>query len=158
MLSAVIVHPDMRQVIPLCPEPITKQDGIEKNDCEQNASKRLLPDIRREHPHLKIIMVEDALYATGPHLQLLKELDMRFVINAKPGNLAGLFEFIKTNELEKYSYKDRHGYFHEYSFINNVPLNATHDSIEVNFVDYWQTDKKGKRQHFSWITDIPTSK
>ena len=34
MLGAVIAHPDCPQVIPLCPEPILKQDGATKNDYE----------------------------------------------------------------------------------------------------------------------------
>ena len=42
MLGACIVHPDNAIVIPLAPEPITKQDGINKNDCERNAAN---PDI-----------------------------------------------------------------------------------------------------------------
>src|SRR6266850_1112881 len=37
MLGAAIIHPDVREVIPLMPEPIVKQDGREKNDCERNA-------------------------------------------------------------------------------------------------------------------------
>ena len=36
ILGAVLAHPDLRQVIPLCPEPITKQDGTTKNDCERS--------------------------------------------------------------------------------------------------------------------------
>jgi hypothetical protein len=61
VLGAVIVHPEQKVVIPLAPEPITRQDGASKNDCERNAAKRLLADLRREHPHLKLIVVEDAL-------------------------------------------------------------------------------------------------
>jgi hypothetical protein len=41
-LGAVIVHPDQKVVIPLAPEPIINGDGASKNDCERNASKRLL--------------------------------------------------------------------------------------------------------------------
>ena len=41
-LSAVRVHPDCREVIPLMPEPIMNRDGSSKNDCERNAAKRLL--------------------------------------------------------------------------------------------------------------------
>ena len=32
MLGAVIVHPDFKEVIPLFPEPIIKEDGQEKNE------------------------------------------------------------------------------------------------------------------------------
>ncbi len=35
MLGAAIVHPDFKEVIPLMPEPIIKQDGQAKNDCER---------------------------------------------------------------------------------------------------------------------------
>lgn len=42
MLGVAIVHPDQKVVIPLMPEPIIKQDGGTKNDCERNAAKRLL--------------------------------------------------------------------------------------------------------------------
>src|SRR3990167_4827276 len=41
MLSAVLVHPNRKEVIPLAPEPILKTDGDTKNDCERNAAKRL---------------------------------------------------------------------------------------------------------------------
>ena len=42
MLGAALIHPDRREVIPLMPEPIIKQDGTEKNDCERNAAKRFI--------------------------------------------------------------------------------------------------------------------
>lgn len=158
MLCAVIIHPDMKQVIPLCPEPITKQDGAIKNDCEQNASKRLLANIRREHPHLKIIMVEDSLYSTGPHILELLKHEMRFIINAKEGNLSSLFHWIQYVDMEKYTYDDRDGTHHEYRFVNKVPLNEENPDILVNFLEYIETDKNGKKQYFSWITDIFLSK
>jgi len=61
-------YTEHREVIPLAPEPIVKGDGAHKNDCERNASKRLLSDLRREHPHLKVLVVEDGLAANFPHL------------------------------------------------------------------------------------------
>jgi len=61
MLGAVLVHPDHREVFPLAPEPILKQDGTRKNDCERNAAKRLLTTLRREQPHLKLMVIEDGL-------------------------------------------------------------------------------------------------
>ena len=61
MYCAAIVHPDHKIALPLAPEPIAKTDGTTKNDSEQTASKRLYADARREHPHLKFIVVEDCL-------------------------------------------------------------------------------------------------
>lgn len=88
LLGAVLVHPDCREVFPLAPEPILKQDGVRKNDCERNAAKRLLTDIRREHPHMKFIVIEDALASNAPHIRLLQELKCRFILGAKASDHA----------------------------------------------------------------------
>ncbi len=67
-----MVHPDKKIVIPLAPEPINKGDGHTKNDCERNASKRLLSDLRREHPDLKLLIVDDGLASNYPHYMFYK--------------------------------------------------------------------------------------
>ncbi len=71
LLGAVFVHPDLKTVVPLAPEAITRQDGATKNDCERTAAKRLLKQLCRDHPKLPVIIVEDSLAANGPHLELL---------------------------------------------------------------------------------------
>src|SRR5439155_14929792 len=48
ILGAAILHPDCHTVIPLMPEPIVKQDGTEKNDCERNTAKRLIAKLRQD--------------------------------------------------------------------------------------------------------------
>lgn len=78
MLAAVIVHPAIKQVIALAPEPVLKKHGESKNDCKRNAAKRLLEDVRREHPHLGFIVVEDSLASNGPHIYKLQKHKMRF--------------------------------------------------------------------------------
>ncbi|MCY4159889.1 MAG: hypothetical protein OXE92_02160 [Bacteroidetes bacterium] len=40
---------------------ILNADGAKKNDCERNASKRLIEDFRREQPHLQVIVLEDGI-------------------------------------------------------------------------------------------------
>ena len=42
LLGGVLTHPDFAAVVPLAPEPIIRQDGETKNDCERNAAKRFL--------------------------------------------------------------------------------------------------------------------
>jgi len=37
-----------KKVIPLCPEPILKQDDQSKNDAEYNAAKRLIKKFRED--------------------------------------------------------------------------------------------------------------
>ena len=154
-LGAVIVHPNQKEVIPLAPEPITKDDGATKNGCERNASKRLLRDVRREHPHLKLIVVEDGLSSNGPHIQLLRELDMRFILGAKPDDHKYLFEFVKAAKCKELEEKTPDGKIHRYRWIENIPLNDANYTCEINFLEYCEISKNGKEQHFTWITDIP---
>lgn len=80
MLGAVIAHPDRKEVIPLTPEPIIKQDGPTKNDCERNAAKRFLDRFRKDHPNLKAIIAEDALSANAPHIRELERHNLRYIL------------------------------------------------------------------------------
>ena len=161
MLGAVVVHPEQREVFPLAPEPIVKGDGATKNDCERNAAKRLLRDVRREHPHLKLIVVEDGLASNGPHIKLLKALDLRFILGAKPADHKALFEWVEATErvgpgtVKHREHTDERGVHHRFRYLNGVPLNDTHFELEVNFLEYWETRPDGKKQRFSWVTDLP---
>ena len=91
-------RPRHRVALPLAPEPILKGDGASKNDCERNAAKRLLSDVRREHPHLKLVVVEDALASNGPHIKQLEEVELRFILGAKRSDHQALFEWVEATE------------------------------------------------------------
>ena len=154
MLGAVLVHPDEKTVIPLAPEPILKQDGDKKNDCERNAAKRLLEAMRGEHPHLKMIIVEDALYGNAPHISLIKSLDMRYIIGVKPDDHTYLFNLLKSSKMREKEVRDRNGVIHRYRWLNDMPLNESHVDCRVNVLEYEEISPQGKIQKFSWVTDI----
>jgi hypothetical protein len=153
MLGIVMVHPDERVVIPLAPEPIIKGDGDKKNDCERNASKRMLNDFRREHPHLKTIIVEDGLGSNYPHLALLDSLDMQYIIGVKPGDHAFLFDWVKHAKAKEFTItKDK--IKHTFRYVHDVPLNDEHFDYRTNVLEYWEEKPNGKKQHFSWVTSF----
>ena len=152
-LVAVMVAPDLSPVIPIDMEPMVKQDGEKKNDCELNATQRLLPRIRRQHPHLKIIVVEDCLYGKGPHIEQLRELGMNYIIGVRPEDHKFLFDWVNYAEKEEYEYKDKSGAVHIYKYVNQVPLNDKRSELKVNFLEYWEI-KGGRKKHFTWITSI----
>jgi hypothetical protein len=156
MLGAVLVHPDAQEVFPLAPEPILKPDGAKKNDCERNAAKRLLSDVRREHPHLKLIVVEDALASNGPHIRHLQALDLRFILGAKPSDHTFLFDWVAAStHTTEVTLTDERGWRHRFRYLNGAPLNDTHFDLEVNFLEYWEYAPDGTVKHFSWVTDLP---
>jgi len=154
MLGAVLVHPDISAVIPFPPEPILKQDGAKKNDCERNAAKRLLPALRREHPHLKLVVIEDALASNGPHIKQLQTLDMRFILGVKPKGNVALFDWAAGATMQTHEKRDDSGSTHKFEWINDAPLNDTCEDVRVNFLKYWEIKPNGKQQHFSWVTDL----
>ncbi len=53
------------------------------------------------HPHLKMVGLQDALAATGAHLQQCRELDMRYLIVVKPGSHAHLFDWDRCGKRER---------------------------------------------------------
>lgn len=155
MFGACIVHPDKKNVIPLCPEVILNRDGNSKNDCERNACKRFLENFRREHPHLKAILVEDGLSSTAPHIRMIEEFDLKYILGAKPGDHQFLFEQLEMSEETCYhEIRTDDGYYHQFSFINGASLNKSNQDVKVNLLEYRQTDPKGKELNFSWVTNI----
>jgi hypothetical protein len=158
MLGAAIVHPDHKEVIPLPPEPIQKQDGSNKNDCERNASKRLLRKIRQEHPRLMLIVIEDGLASNAPHIRELLDLRMHFILGVKPGDHEHLFHHVEQafeeDRMTIFSWKEKE-ITCEIAFVNRVPLNAENQDLLVNFLQYAEYGPEGhRRKFFTWVTDF----
>ena len=174
-MSAAIVHPDKKHVIPICPEPIRKQDGETKNDSERSSAKRLLIKYREDHPKLKTIILADALHSTLPMIADLEKLQMNFVMSVKPGSHETLFNGISSRENageirkvvteEIIGDKVKKVLRREYKFTNGILLRGSDVTKTVNFLDMvetlsWTMKKGGiekpvvKRVHYSWITDL----
>lgn len=163
MYAASFVHPDCKVVIPVFPEMITRQDGDQKQDCERKAAKRFYQEFRREHPHLKVIVVEDGLSSNGPHIRDLQRLDLRFILGAKPDDHEYLFEQLSqateagtATEVSFLDQEDRKK-AHFLRFKNGVALNKSNPDLIVNVLEYWQIAKDEKITRFSWVTDIEIS-
>jgi hypothetical protein len=162
MLGAAIIHPDVRAVMPLMPEPIVKQDGESKDDCERNAAKRFVAKLRQDHPHLKFIVTEDSLSSNAPHIETLQAHGLHYILGVKEGDHAFLFRQVQEAEhagrVTSYERHDRAvGLVHRFRFVNDVPLNASNAEVRVNFIEYWEIGDD-KVQHFSWVTDLRVNK
>lgn len=153
MLSGAIVHPEQKIVLPFAPEPIMKSDGTSKNDCELNAAKRFLADLKREHPHLKVIITGDGLFSNGPFIKALKKDNHDFILVAKEKDHKALFEEFKA--LPSYTHQfEQGGIKHRFSWQNELPINDTHSDCTVNILEYWEENEKKKTQHWVWVTNL----
>src|SRR5271156_5515372 len=159
LLGATLVHPDLKEVTPLAPEPIIQQDGHTKNDCERNATRRWLKQFRKEHPHLRVVIVEDALSPNAPHLKDLAEAHVRYIIGVKPGDHTFLFEHLRgldeAGQMQVLTLVDPvTNILHHFRFCNGTPLNESNSNVLVNVLEYWEVHPDRTVQHFSWITDF----
>jgi hypothetical protein len=159
MFGVCVVHPDRRNVIPLCPELIQNQDGSSKNDCEQNACKRFLENFRREHPHLKAIILADGLSSKAPNIRMIEQASLLYILGAKPGDHQYLFEQLDGSDKTKYyEVHTEDGEYHQFRFLNDASLNKSNQDVKVNAIEYRVTTSKGKELNFSWVTNIRLSK
>ena len=98
--------------------------------------------------------MEDGLASNFPHLSLLDSLEMNYVIGVKPGDHAFLFEWIRELKAQEHVCTTEDGARHAFRWYADVPLNDEHYDYRVNVLDYSETKKNGKRQHFTWVTKI----
>ena len=66
VLQGGIAHPDCSEIIPFMPEQIVNTDGRAKQDCEVNAAKRFIENIRKEFPQLGLMIGGDGLFSKQP--------------------------------------------------------------------------------------------
>ena len=158
ILQATIVHPNQKQIIPLMPEEVCSEDGTTKQDCEINAAKRILPQIRKEHPFIDLIINGDGLYSKQSMFELLKGLKMHGIFVAKEDDHKILFEWVseqrKLEEVQRYEMVDEKNRRHRYEWINQVPLNGRADGIVVNFFNYKIIVDGDVTYKSAWVTDL----
>ena len=140
------------------PEPIVKQDGTAKNDCERNAAKRVVATLHQDHPHLKCIITADSLSSNAPHIETLHAHGLHSILGGKAGDHAYLFQqaqaAVQDGRVMLYERHNRAaGVVHRFRFVNDLPLNASNPNVRVNFIEYWELGA-AKVQHFSWVTDL----
>jgi hypothetical protein len=162
MLSAAIVNPDHREVLILDNEPIVKQDGAKKNDCERNAAKRLLHNLQKSHSETGMVLVMDALYSCGPIIRQVSENEKwRYIIGITPDGHTSLFQqFDELNEANKVNWhsiktKDDH---YTFGYVNKVTLNQSNKDITCNMLYCVWRNKKGEEKVFTWVTNITLTK
>ena len=157
LLGAVAVHPEQSTVFPIACEAIVKQDGSTKNDCELNASKRIIPQIRQMLPVEQIVGIFDALYINGPHIKALAEENIRYIIGSKGQTYVDIqVERLKRESKMQTLQWEANGNICTVYFTNNLILNGQHPDILTNYFEYSEVEKKTNKQVFfsTWITDI----
>jgi hypothetical protein len=164
VVAATLVKANSHKIWPLDAEAVANEDGNEKQDCEINAAKRLLPRLRQEHPHLPLLLTADDLYSRAPFVALCQEYGFSYVLVAKPDSHKEMMEWVE--EIEQLGGGQRGQWVEgpackrrsfEYRITKQVPLNSER-RIDVNYFEVWEKNKVGKVvYHNSFITDVEVS-
>lgn len=163
VVAAVLVHPVTKQVLPIAVEPIVRADGDEKNDCERNATGRLIKRIRKHHPKLNFLVVEDGLSSNAPHIADLKAAKMHFLLGAKPGDHEHLFgqvnDAMDRDDLRVQRSKvvtTKQIVETQTQYIEDLELNKSNQDVHINFLQHHEfaADTGETLKCFSWVTDL----
>ena len=171
VVVAAAVHPKTSASLPMGAEPIGRADGATKNDCEQAAAQRLLRRLRKRHPHLRMVILADALYATGPMVQLLQKLNYQFLLAVKPRQRQqGVFAYPARTGLQEARWRaaTRHEATQErlprdrqtlaYRCLAEQPLNGQHPQLKVSVLQCQRKTKQGgQRVVGEWVTTLPVT-
>lgn len=100
VIQATLVDPSQKIILPILSEEIINDpnsDKYNKQDSEHKAAKRLLLNLKKAFPKLKIIIQGDDLYSHEPIIKLLKELNMSFLFTAKKSSHIKMFEYMEDD-------------------------------------------------------------
>jgi hypothetical protein len=137
--------------------------GGTKQDCEMNAAKRFVSQVKEGFPRLGLIIGGDSLFSRQPIIELILSKKMHYLFVAKSSDHTYLMDYIEAyKELPSFSFEDDKGRTHVYEWMNDVPLNGREDSIKVNFFRCFVIglDKEGNEKVVyknSWVTDLTVS-
>ena len=155
-----IMHPKIKQVVPLHSEEIANTDGKTKQDCEIKAGKRALGKVRQDHPQLKMIFVGDGLFSKQPFIENLVENRFDYILVAQNGDHKELFNYVNSSDdVETFQHRPNAETLQTFRWLNNVPLSARDDALSVNFVscETVRLNKQGEEASRStnvWVTNI----
>lgn len=138
-----------------------ESEDVDKQDCEINASKRLLKRIKEEFPKLKICILGDSLYAVESIIDICKDSGWNYLLRCKEGrqkNLIMDYRYV----LESGEYGEKKNILEEEKgtakYVNHVEEITGKDfTANIFEYEYEQISKRTNKKNtvkFQWITDI----
>ena len=161
MMSATLVHPEQREVIPLPPEFIEPQDGGEKEDCERVAIHRWLAKWGKYYARLGVTILGDDLYGCQPVCEAVLKEGCHFIFTCKESSHKCLYEWVtplkeqgKLKEINHTIKIKAKPYRYRCFYVNQVPVRDGADAMQVNWCCVEVFDRSNKRVYSgAFITD-----
>ena len=161
-VTPIVVSPNQKQVIGLEPEFIRKQDGHQKEDCENAAVKRWLNKNHQSKYGYPVTLLGDDLYSRQPICKLALEQGYNFIFVGLDTSHKTLYEWLEFLEqsgevktIEKKQWDGRNNLIYRYRYVNRVPLKDGESSLEVNWCELTVINQKTSKTVYqnNWVTN-----
>lgn len=161
-VTPVVVSPNRKQVINLEPEFIKKQDGHEKQDCENAAVKRWLNKNHQSRYSYPVTLLGDDLYSHEPICKLGLSQGYNFIFVCLETSHKTLYEWLEFLErngdvtlVEKKEWDGSKNLIYSYRYAARVPLKDDESSLEVNWCEVTVINEKTQEVLYknTWITN-----
>jgi len=163
VMMAVVCAPEQEQVICLDPEFITPQDGQEKQDCEQQATKRWVERNAERFEPWSVTILADDLHCHQPLCELLLKHKMHYILTCKPESHEALYEELALLErvegaISSKTVRKWTGRYHErwdYRWAEQLPLRGDSKALMVCWCELTISNEATGKQlyHNAWATD-----
>ncbi len=141
-ITPMLLAPHSNQVIALEPEFTSRQDGSDKQDCEQNAIKRWIKRNASKFPKGGVTILADDLHCKQPFCRLLLDNGFNFILVCKPSSHPTLYQSVEALQadggVDWRQSRKWNGRFHEvwnWRYVNQLPLRDSADAIQVNWCE-----------------------
>ena len=161
-VTPIIVSPNQKQVINLSPEFIKKQDGHQKQDCENAAVKRWLNKNHQNKYGYPVTILGDDLYSHEPVCKLALKQGYNFIFVCLETSHKTLYDWLKFLEksgeittIEKKQWDGRKNLIYRYRYASRVPLKDEDSSLEVNWCEVTVINEKTQKTIYqnNWVTN-----
>lgn len=129
-----------------------------KQDCELKALSRLLPQLRRDFPQLRLCLSGDSLYACARTLQLAKDHRCNYVLTFKPGHMPAVWKdfqaLLKLCPENELTCTTPEGAQQVYRWVHGLSYRDDQGRTwQFNAIECKET-VNGETTTFAWITDL----
>ena len=161
-VTPIVVSPHQKQVINLEPEFIKKQDGHQKQDCENAAVKRWLNKNHQNKYGYAATLLGDDLYSHQPICELALKQGYNFIFVCLEASHKTLYEWLEFLEksgevatVETKQWDGRKNLIYRYRYVSRVPLKDEDSSLEVNWCEVTVINEKTQKIIYqnNWINN-----
>ena len=136
-----------------------------KQDCEQNAVKRIAPALKKAFPRTPFCILLDGLHPNGPVFKLCEDNNWKYIIILKE-NLPSVSNEFKTlhalSPENKVVIRHLDGGHEKHRWVNDIEYKQAETSktrsFYVNVLESTFYDAKGNKSFWRWVTNIRINK